>query len=391
MIKGLAFIPPDRDRRAAVLPSGRVRILLDYRSALRNRTGVGEFAHNMAAALARLDGSADQLTLFSSSWKDRLVTDAVPGAAVVDRRIPVSILNFAWHRLEWPPVEHIGAPADVAWSLHPMLMPAGSAAQVITIYDLYFLDHPERTAGEVRRDYSTLAADHARRADAIIVCSEYTRDQVVARLGVSAEKIAVCYPGAPGWVARQQPSTAGPILHVGTWEPRKNIPALQKAYLDVVSGRPGAPPLVFVGGHGSFASLVRTEDSELLRTHIRATGYVTDDEKLRLYREASMLVMASADEGFGIPALEAMTIGLPVVASNRGALPEVIGDAGLLVDPDDADAFSGAIRRVLDDRALREDLARRGVERSRRFNWDASATIARSAFETAIGRRRKRA
>jgi glycosyltransferase involved in cell wall biosynthesis len=374
-----------------VLPSGGVRILLDYRSALRNRTGVGEFTHSMAAALARTGGAADQVVLFSSSWKDRLAPGSVPGASVIDRRIPVSVLNFAWHRLEWPQVEHLAAGgADVAWSLHPMIMPARSAARVITIYDLYFLDHPEGTSREVRRDYAALAADHARRADAIIVCSEYTRDRVVARFGVAAEKISVCYPGAPGWTPREQPSTPGPILHVGTWEPRKNIPALQKAYLDLARDRPDTPQLVLVGGGGSFASLHSAADTELLRTRMRTTGYLSDEEKLRFYREASMLVMASTDEGFGIPALEAMTIGLPIVASNRGALPEVIGDAGLLVDPEDSVAFSAAIRRVLDDGAFSRDLARRGVERSRRFNWDTSATIARSAFHAAVVRGRGR-
>ena len=326
-----------------MLPSGGVRILLDYRSALRNRTGVGEFTHNMGAALARLGGTADQVALFSSSWKDRLDPQPVPGASIIDRRIPVSALNFAWHRLGWPPVELLGGGCDVAWSMHPLLMPARKAAQIVTIYDLYFLDHPEGTSREVRRDYVSLAADHARRADAIIVCSEYTRDQVAARFGVPADRISVCYPGAPDWQPRAQPSTAGPILHVGSWETRKNIPALQKAYLDVVRERPGTPPLVFAGASGSFASLQSAEDTELLRAHTRVTGYVTHEEKLRLYREASMLVMASVDEGFGIPALEAMTIGLPVVASNRGALPEVLGPAGLLFDPDEKGALSAAM------------------------------------------------
>jgi len=189
---------------------------------------------------------------------------------------------------------------------------------------------------------------------------------------------------------RAQPSTAGPVLHVGSWETRKNIPALQKAYLDVVRERPGTPPLVFAGASGSFASLQSAEDTELLRAHTRVTGYVAHEEKLRLYREASMLVMASVDEGFGIPALEAMTIGLPVVASKRGALPEVLGPAGLLFDPDEKGALSAAIRRVLDEPALRQDLARRGIERARQFNWDASARIARRALDAAVDRRRAR-
>ncbi|MBA3298041.1 MAG: glycosyltransferase family 4 protein [Acidobacteria bacterium] len=366
-----------------------MRILLDYRPALRNRTGVGEFAHHMAAALAHRGGPADQVTLFSSSWKDRLAADGIPDALALDSRIPVSVLNFAWHRLGWPPVELLGGRADVAWSLHPLLMPSSKAAQVVTIHDLYFLDHPDATAREVRRDYAGLVAAHARRADAIIVISEYTRDQVISRLNVPAAKITVCTPGAPSWAPRDEPAATGPVLHVGSLEPRKNIAALVKAYLELVKGNAATPPLI-LAGQGDFALLLPRDDSELMRTHVKVLGYVSDEERLRLYREASMLVMASSDEGFGIPALEAMTLGVPVVASSRGSLPEVIGDAGLLADPDDRRAFAAAMRRLLEDPVLRRDLAHRGIDRSRRFDWNASAARAREAFEVAVERRRAR-
>jgi len=268
-------------------------------------------------------------------------------------------------------------------------MPSRTAAQVVTIHDLYFLDHPDATAREVRRDYPALVADHARRADAIIVISEYTRDQVIARLRLPIEKITVCSPGAPAWAPRDEPAGVGPILHVGSLEPRKNIPALVNAYLELVKAHDDTPPLV-LAGHGKLALLLSAEDSALMRTHVRLVGYVSDEDRLRLYREASMVVMASTDEGFGIPALEAMTLGVPVVASSRGSLPEVIGDAGLLVDPDDRQAFAAAMRRVLDEPALRRDLARRGIERSRRFSWDTSAARAREAFEGALRARKAR-
>jgi glycosyltransferase involved in cell wall biosynthesis len=387
MLKGLPFALQRLAPPARVLPSPRVRILLDYRPALRNRTGVGEYTHNMAAALARLGGSIDRVTLFSSSWKDRLPAAAVPGAAPVDRRIPVSILNFAWHRLGWPPVEWLGGPTDVAWSLHPLLMPSSRGAQVVTIHDLYFLDHPERTSAEIRRDYAALVKRHAGRADAVIVVSEYTKQQVIDRLGVPPAKIALCPPGAPQWRPRQEPAGGGPILHVGTIEPRKNVPALIAAYLHLVS-EPGTPPLVLAG------HVERLEAPELerepARSRVRLLGYVSDDERLRLFQEASMLVLASDDEGFGMPALEAMTMGVPVLASNRGALPEIVGDAGLLVDAGDPAAFADAMRRLLRDAALRRELARRGLARAAAFSWDASAAAARAAFELAADRRRQR-
>ncbi len=374
-----------------MVPSGRVRILLDYRPALRNRTGVGEYAHQMAAALARQSSPGDRLTIFSSSWKDRLGTDAVPGAATLDAHVPVAVLNYLWHRAEWPPVEWLGAEADVVWSMHPLLMPARHAATVVTIHDLFFLDHPEAVGGEIRRDYPSLAGDHARRADGVIVVSHYTRDLVVARLGVPPERIAVCSPGAAGWTPRIEPPPGGPILHVGTVEPRKNVGALISAYEQLVRTRRDAPPLVFAGRVSSGSvPLTGSSAGLILPDRIRYLGYVADEERLRLYREASMLVVASSDEGFGLPALEAMTMGVPVVAVARGALPEVVAEAGLLVDSDGPVGLAEAMGRVLGDAELRAELARKGVERARLFNWDSSAVTAREALASAIERRGRR-
>jgi glycosyltransferase involved in cell wall biosynthesis len=368
-----------------MVPSARLRILLDYRPALRHRTGVGEYAHQMASALARRAGEAD-VTLFSSSWKDRLDDKAVPGASTVDAKVPVRVLNLLWHRLGWPPVELFGSRPDVAWSLHPLLMPS-RAARVVSIFDLYFLSHRSQTAREVRRDYASLVAAHARRADAIVTSSEYTRGLIETRLGIPRERVAVCYPGAPPWRVREE-SSGGPILHVGTIEPRKNVPALIRAYL-ALAARSNVPPLVLAGRVGmAVDDLFPPGAPESLRSRIRFRGYVSDEERLRLYREASLLVVPSADEGFGIPALEAMTIGCPVVASSRGSLPEVIGDAGLLVDPDDGAALGDAMRRVLSDQTLRREMAARGVARSRAFDWDASAGRLLEVFAGAIERRR---
>lgn len=367
-----------------MVPSARLHILLDYRPALRQRTGVGEFVHHLALALLRRpDG--DAVTLFSSSWKDRLAPDAVPGARVVDARIPVSLLNLAWHRLEWPPVESLGARADVVWSLHPLLMPSRRAAQVVSVHDLYFLDHPEATAREVRRDYAALASDHVRRADAVITISEHTRQRAAARFGIPLDRITVCYPGAPAWTRRPAPAPRGPILHIGTIEPRKNVGALISAYAALVRTDTTAPPLVFAG-----RGTAPLEGTGLGPDRVKFLGYVSDEERLRLYREASMLVIASSDEGFGIPALEAMTIGLPVVSSNRGSLPEVVGDAALQVDPDDAEGFAGAMQRILEAPALAARLADAGVERSRLFSWETAADRLVEAFRSAVVARRSR-
>ncbi len=370
-----------------------MRILIDYRPALRQRTGVGEYAHGLATALGARLPPEDSLTLFSSSWKDRLPNAVVPGAHQADLRVPVRLLNLAWHRLEWPPVDFLAGGTDIVHSMHPLMIPARSAARFITIHDLYFLDRPEHTQAEIRRDYAALAAGHARRADGVIVNSDYTKRQVIGRFGIDDELITVCTPGNPGWPRRIEPLTPGPILFVGTVEPRKNLSRLMAAYAQVLERRPAVPDLVLAGHALPVTTRELFSEASTIakaRNRTRLTGYVGDAERQRLYREASMLVLPSLDEGFGIPALEAMTMGVPVIASNRGALPEVVGSAGIVVDPEDTSALASAIERVLEDEATRRRMADEGVARAAHFSWTSSAARLHEAYRAAYRRRRAR-
>ena len=367
-----------------------MRILLDYRPALRERTGVGQYVHEIATALQPLLSAEDSLVLFSSSWKDRLGTNSVSGAVQVDARIPVRTLNFAWHRFEWPPVDLIAGPVDVAHSFHPLMMPARGAARVITIYDLDFLDHPERTRAEIRRDYGRLAAIHSARADLVVVISHYTAGSVEARLGVARDRLVVCRPGAPAtWVPRDPPNVTGPLLFVGTIEPRKNLPVLFSAFERLVQVRPGTPPLILAGKtvEQSKAILDIIGTRPTLAANVRYLGYVSDEERIRLYREASMLILPSLEEGFGMTALEAMHMGLPVVASNRGALPEVLGNAGTLVDPSNPEALAAAIAELLDNPAMRGARAETGRVRASQFTWASSAGHLLEGYRRVLSRR----
>ena len=167
--------------------------------------------------------------------------------------------------------------------------------------------------------------------------SYYTKGTIQDRLGVPPDRIIVCSPGAPPWTAREEPPPGGPILFVGTVEPRKNIPGLLGAYAALVGDDPSMPDLVIAGRAPSGLGLDLTIDGVSIEGRVQVPGYVDDARRLSLYRAASMLVLPSFDEGFGLPVLEAMTLGVPVVAANRGSLPEVLGGAGILVDPDDHD------------------------------------------------------
>lgn len=357
-----------------VLPCAELRFLLDYRPALRARTGAGEYVHEMAAALARRLTPPDTLTLFSSSWKDRLDAGRVPGTRVIDVRVPVRVLNTAWHRIGWPPVERFAGPVDVAHSFHPLLMPARRARQVVTIHDLDFLDHPERTQGEIRRDYASLAPRHARRAAAVVTISRFTAGEIERRLEVPADRIVVCSPGAPAWPRRAAPAPSGPILFLGTLEPRKNVGTLLKAYAALIARMPEAPPLVLAGGAtGAAAEWLRAIAEPPLAGRVQHLGYIASERRYELYARASMLVLPSHLEGFGIPVVEAMTVGVPVIVSNRGALPEVAGDAALIVDADDAEGLAAAMGRYLLEPETARTAIERGLARAAAYSWDASA------------------
>ncbi len=367
-----------------------MRILVDYRPALRARTGVGEYIRRLVQAYTVTH--RDDLTLFTSSWKDRPAPTlgAELRAAVVDRRVPVSVLNYFWHRREWPPVELLAGRVDVVHAAHPLLIPSRHAAQIVTIHDLFFLDHPERVRDEIRRDYPELAPGHARRADAIITSSVRTQRQIVERFGVAQDRVYCCPPGAPTWATLGRgpnvPSK-GYALLLGTLEARKNIGVVLDAFTRLAqSGRP--PTLVLAGSQTADATewLERISQAPL-KGIVHYVGYVPDDRRELLFAGARMLLLPSLDEGFGLTALEAMSAGVPLVASNRGSLPEVVAQGGLLLEPDDVDRWTSVIDRLAGDDAMARDLACAGLERAKAFTWEGTAATLAQAYRDAVARR----
>jgi glycosyltransferase involved in cell wall biosynthesis len=370
-----------------------VRILIDYRPALRARTGVGEYVHELVLALAALpDARQDTIALFSSSWKDRLSPGMPPHLRTIDRRVPVQWLNYAWHRWHWPPVETLtGEAFDVVQTAHPLPMPSTRAAQIVTVHDLDFLDHPERTTREIRRDYAELAPAAVRGADHVLVNSQHTAADVERRLGVPMERITICSPGAPPWPARAAEPPDGYLLFFGTLEPRKNIGTLLDAYERLLARAPAAPRLVLAGATPPEAdALVARAGAAPLAGRVELRGYIDPAQRYELYAGAIALVFPSHTEGFGIPALEAMTVGVPVVAANRGALPEVVAGAGILFDPSDAEGLAQELQRIASDAALRHRLAALGRQRAAEYRWADSAVRARGAWARAIERRSAR-
>lgn len=371
-----------------------MRVLLDYRAALRERSGVGEYTHQLVRALlARGTAAAGDplsVTVFSSSARDRLIDDPeLRGAERVDRRIPVRLLNLAWHRFGWPPVEALtGSTYDVTHSMHPLIMPARAAAQVVTVHDLNFMLHPERTQAEIRRDYPALAAAHANRADQVVVVSQFTANQVSRQLNVPDERISICSPGRPDWPPRSEETGDGYVLFFGTLEPRKNIGVLLDAYEQLLAKGGGAPPLVLAGrATAQSQPWLDRLSRPPLHGHVRHLGYVAAADRYALYAGARLLVQASHEEGFGLPVLEAMTVGVPVIAARAGALPEVGGDAVVLVTPGDASELAEALHAMIINDSMRRACSAQGFREAERYDWTRTADAAVTAYAKAIAHR----
>lgn len=363
-----------------------MRILIDFRPALRQRSGVGEYIFRLLRALIEVQAPGDEIAVLSSSWKDRVDRSALEGVRVIDRRVPVRVLNRLWNRQEWPPVELLaGGSFDIVHAATPVLIPARHAAQVVTVYDLDFLAHPERTWAEMKRDWGAIVQQHTLRADHVIVISAFTAGEVHQRLGVPMSRITVCRPGAPDWTPRAAAPGDGYILFVGTLEPRKNVGGLLEAYTQLLRRRPDAPRLVLAGRalpvSKPWLDALNRPPLAGKAVHL---GYIDDSERETLYKGASVLVLPSFNEGFGLPVLEAMTVGVPVIAANRGALPEVLGDAGILVEPDDPEAIADAMERVTTDTTLARTMSATGIRRTRLFDWTASARSLRTAYDDAV-------
>jgi glycosyltransferase involved in cell wall biosynthesis len=270
-----------------------------------------------------------------------------------------------------------------------LLIPSTGTARLVTIYDLDYLDHPERSHGEIRRDYPALTADHARRADQVVVISRHTARAVESRLGVPASRISICVPGVTMPSAREaEPERDGCILFLGTLEPRKNLGVLLEAYARLVALSPDTPRLVLAGRiTPDSESLLRHAAGGALDGRVEVPGYVDEATKRELFRRALVFVLPSHAEGFGLPVVEAMASGVPVVVADRGALPEVVGQAGRLVNPDDAAELAAALQAILASRDMRQRMSDAGRARAARFTWASTAEAMRGAWHQAIAHR----
>jgi glycosyltransferase involved in cell wall biosynthesis len=255
-----------------------------------------------------------------------------------------------------------------------LIPPAWRGPSVITVHDLSFETYPEFFSAGDRLVFRRLVPPACRRAARIFTVSEYSKEMLIERYRLPEGKIAVTPNGVDDAFRPDGPSRTGPpyLLFVGTLQPRKDPVCAVRALARLDSDL----RLVMAGPAKQAAAATRAEIDRLgLGARVELTGHVSKTELAQLYRGAACLVFPSRYEGFGLPAVEAMACGTPVVAARSSALPEVVGDAGILVAPGDADALADGVRRALADR---DRLVAAGLERSTQFRWSdmAAGTLA---------------
>lgn len=264
-----------------------------------------------------------------------------------------------------PLLENWAPRAAVFHGLNQRLPAASLRRAAVTFHDLFVLTAGYSTP-EFRARFAAQARFAAARADAVLAVSAFTASQVRDLLAVEPSRITVTHHGVR---FRKFPAVPRQplVLCVGALQKRKNTARLVRAF----AAMPPGWRLVLAGSHGFEAqeTLDAIENSPR-RADITATGFVTDQELSALYAQASIFAFPSLDEGFGIPLLEAMMAQVPTLTSNRSALPEVAGDAALLVDPFREEEIAAGLRRLAEDDSLRASLISKGLERARRFTWD---------------------
>jgi glycosyltransferase involved in cell wall biosynthesis len=359
----------------------RLRVALDATPLLGHPTGVGNFC---AGALLGLGGRTDlDVRAYAVSWRRRAeIGPLLPrGVRAGQRAMPARPLHALWSRAPLPPVEWFIGAADVVHGTNFVVPPTRRAGRVVTVHDLTAVRFPElcdaaslRFPALIRRAVDEGAWVHTP--------SAFVAAEVVETFGAAPERVRAVHSGIPpfdppaagaGPPAALPPGARRYLLSVGTAEPRKDLPGLVRAFDSLAADRPDLA-LVLAGADGwGAAALDEAVSASPFSARIVRTGWVSDAIRAGLLRDASVLVYPSLYEGFGFPPLLAMAAGLPVVTTRVGALPEVVGDAAVLVAAGDADALAGAIASVLDSPAAAEALVACGRRRAAEFGWDRCA------------------
>ncbi|MBI1278473.1 MAG: glycosyltransferase [Anaerolineaceae bacterium] len=361
---------------------------IDTRLTYYRTGGISTYMRRLVSALEVIDSHNDY-TIFQSRKA---------ATSIADRFKTAKLWTPCHHRIERLAlsVELARFGLDILHS--PDFIPPlrGARKHVITVHDLTFLHYPQHLTEEARHYYNDQIQAAVKQANHILADSNATKIDLINMLRVPAEKITVHMLGVDEQfcpldvdiLEAQRQKHQLPeqyILFVGTFEPRKNILGLLQAYKHLLADLPDAPPIVLVGRRGWLFDETMQNIRDLnLGDRILWRENIDDSDLPAVYNLASVLVLPSFYEGFGFPALEAMACGTVPIVSNRSSLPEVVGDVGLQINPDDIDALKEAVQKAITDTDWRVHQQELGLERAKQFRWETTAQIALSVYQ-AVG------
>ena len=371
-------------------------IYLDISAAVHRRAGLGRYAESMARSLAPL--LPDELALFYNREKG---IEPLAGLETLPSRT-VALGYKPWRMLVWAGqlgrvgLNRLVPDAGLFHATEHLLPPLRGVPTVLTVHDLIFRHLPQHHK-RLNRWYLNLTLPlYCRRADHVIAVSEYTRGDLIVAYGLPPDKITVILEAADPRFAPQPVEMVSLVrtryqlperylLYVGTLEPRKNLTRLLAAWEPLY--RTGdAPPLVIAGKRGwfyreFFAALERSPAREA----VLLPGYIAEADLPALYAGADAFLFPSLYEGFGLPVLEAMACGTPVICSNSTSVPEVAGNAAIQIDALEVDALTDALRRVLEDKNLGEEMRVEGLAQAARFSWERAASETLAVYRKTEG------
>jgi glycosyltransferase involved in cell wall biosynthesis len=370
-----------------------MRIAIDGIPLAAAKTGVGHYTDALAEGLARTppDHQYDLVSPFEFEFD----YNGDKPKNLNRQHIPVRSIFRKWWLLGLPSLLRIYK-VDVFHGTNYCVPVFAPCPTVVTIHDLsIFTQSHTHEAASVKRGKRTMPI-MARRARMIIAPSEWTRREVIEKFRVSSEKVRVIYEAAREGMTPLPPQLCqrvldkyriqGPyLLYVGTIEPRKNLLTLIRAYDDLLRTTTLRPQLVLAGGRGWLCDEVYKLVEDLkLQDQVHFTGYVEDDDLPALYSAAEAFLYPSLYEGFGLPPLEAMACGVPVITSDASSLPEVLGKAGLTHAPTDTRALTAAIAKLLGDETMREHFKREGSKQAAKFSWERAARETQAVYDEVL-------
>ena len=383
-----------------------MKILVNATPLLVPLTGIGQYIRSLFTAMDKMP-AADISMYYGLRCEKGVRQPSVATAQAVKRTFSVLRRVIPRPRTLRRVAEkalfayHARNPSGATLYHEPNYLPLPyKGPRVVTVCDLSCFDHPETHPKErVELMQRGMPAAMAK-ADHIIVISEATGEALQRWFNVDKSRITNTYLAADPRFQPQSTDTLTPalanlglraeayVLCVGTLEPRKNLSTLFSAYAGLPAALRQRYPLVVAGMSGwNTEALMKSAEDLIRRGELRLLGYVADALIPSLYAGAAAFCYPSRYEGFGLPALEAMASGVPVITSNRTSLPEVVGDAGLMVDPDDVDSLREQLQRLLEDRVFAETLGQRGLARSRLFSWERCAKETFAVYDKVMQQR----